>query len=430
MASGPAQVPAANKPQIPASASRLATDVLAVNNGEALSEQELASAFQLFNDVSAKLTETYQAMEQKVGLLNQELHDLAEQRLQDLQAKERVTQRLESLLKLLPAGVLVLDRQGIITEANPAAHDLLGEPLQGQLWRDVIQRAFEPRSDDGHEISLRDGRRVSIATRSFTEESGQLLLLTDLTETRELQRRLNQHQRLSEMGRMMSSLAHQIRTPLSAAMLYAGHLNQSELNEQQIRRFSGKVLSRLNHLEQQIKDMLIFVKGDVKLTETISVQELLQSMQSAMEVPLAAANMQCRIESDCQQLNILCNPDSLVGALMNLVSNAIQALESDHDLGDAELRLLCSQQGNSLRLEVIDNGPGISSAELARLQQPFYTTKDKGTGLGLAVVRAVTQAHQGEFSLLPAAGGRGTVARIELPLFVSKAGEAVLVGAE
>jgi two-component system sensor histidine kinase FlrB len=92
------------------------------------------------------------------------------------------------------------------------------------------------------------------------------LLLTDLTETRALQQRLSRHQRLSEMGRMMSSLAHQIRTPLSAAMLYAGHLCDSDLSQEQTRRFSYKLLDRLQHLEQQVKDMLIFVRGDVKLT--------------------------------------------------------------------------------------------------------------------------------------------------------------------
>ena len=113
-------------------------------------------------------------------------------------------------------------------EANPAACELLGEPLVGELWRQVIARSFAPRKDDGHEISLRDGRRLSIATRSLDAEPGQLVLLNDLTETRRLQDQLARHERLSSLGRMVASLAHQIRTPLSAAMLYAGHLADAE----------------------------------------------------------------------------------------------------------------------------------------------------------------------------------------------------------
>src|SRR5690606_13169564 len=124
-------------------------------------------------------------------------------------------------LDILPGGVVVLDGRGRVIEANPLALELLGEPLLGVFWREVIQRSFAPRADDGHEISLQDGRRLSLATRSLAGEPGQLILLTDLTETRRLQDELARHARLSALGRMVASLAHQIRTPLSTALLYA-----------------------------------------------------------------------------------------------------------------------------------------------------------------------------------------------------------------
>ena len=114
--------------------------------------------------------------------------------------------------------------RGRVQECNPTAIDLLGEPLEGESWLNVIQRVFAPRFDDGHEVSLKDGRRVSIATRSLAGEPGQLIVLTDMTETRALQERLSRHQRLSALGKVSASLAHQIRTPLSAAMLYGEHL--------------------------------------------------------------------------------------------------------------------------------------------------------------------------------------------------------------
>src|SRR5690606_35722318 len=244
--------------------------------------EQLTSAFELFNELSGQLSDTYRAMGERVGELNRELHQTAEQRLRELREKERYAARLQSLLALLPAGVVVIDQAGRVAECNPAAVELLGEPLRGARWLDVIARSFAPRSDDGHEISLQDGRRIAIATRSLDGEPGQLLLLTDLTETRALQQRLARHQRLSAMGRMMSSLAHQIRTPLSAAMLYAGHLCDRELSGEQIRRFSHKILDRLNHLEQQVRDMLIFVRGDVRLTDTLSCAELIEALQAAM----------------------------------------------------------------------------------------------------------------------------------------------------
>ncbi len=362
--------------------------------------------------VAAQLSDTYRAMEEKVGLLNEELHVLAARRLQELQEKERVSQRMESLLKLLPAGVIVLDNRGRVTDCNPAALDLVGEPLLGELWRDVIARSFSPRGDDGHEISLRDGRRVSLATRSLEGEAGQLILLTDMTETRELQQSLSRHQRLSDMGKMMSSLAHQIRTPLSAAMLYASHLCESELTDDQVSRFSQKILARLTHMEQQMKDMLLFVKGDVKLTDTLSVADLLGNLELAMEVPVISSGASYELLNHCPEAQICCNRDSMVSAMMNLVNNSIQAQPSGCV---AELEIIAEQVGDQVVIRVSDRGPGMSEQQLAKTAEPFFTTKAQGTGLGLSVVKAVVAAHKGEFALHSELG-KGTCVQLSLPV--------------
>ncbi|HEY3698026.1 MAG TPA: ATP-binding protein [Spongiibacteraceae bacterium] len=376
---------------------------------------QLASAFELFNELSAQLTDTYRAMEERVGQLNSELHQVAEQRLRELQEKERFAARLQSLLTLLPAGVIVLDQYGRVTDCNPAATDLLGFPLTGELWREVIQRCFAPRNDDGHEISLRDGRRISIATRSLDGEPGQLLLLTDLTETRALQQRLNHHQRLSDMGRMIASLAHQIRTPLSTAMLYAGHLCNEQLAAPQIKKFSHKLLDRLQHLEQQVKDMLIFVRNDVKLTDTITTIALLDALDAAIETPIATAQAHLQIINQSGAATIHCNKDSVVGALTNLVNNALQASGCGAGI-TIRCRLIAEAENHWISIAIGDNGPGFDADVAARLAEPFFTTKSQGTGLGLAVVRAVAEAHHGYFSIT-SEPGCGACAELRLPLW-------------
>ena len=369
------------------------------------SANDLSEALALFNSASSQLADNYQEMEQRVDSLNEEL-------LQELQEKERVSSRLQSLLKVLPSGVIVIDNRGVITDCNPAAVTFLGEPLIGELWRDVIAKNFSPRGDDGHEISLKDGRRVSLATRSLDDEGGQLIVLTDMTETRELQRNLSRHKRLSDMGRMMSSLAHQIRTPLSAAMLYAGHLCESDLSTEQTQRFSEKILSRLNHLEQQVKDMLIFVRGDVKLTDAISSQELVADLEVAMEVVMANAGASYEVHNQCPRAMLQCNRESMIGALLNLVNNGVQAATQRA----AHLHIAVSQQAeDQINISIVDNGEGVDQQVLANLQEPFFTTKAQGTGLGLAVVKAVAQAHHGEFELLAHPAG-GCQASINLPV--------------
>ena len=390
------------------------SSALDASSPEQASQLGLEQAFALFNQMSSQLTDSYSLLEARVTELKGELAVVSAQRMQELAEKERLANRLQNLLDLLPGGVIVIDGQGIVGEANPAACELLGLPLQGELWRHVIARCFAPREDDGHEISLKDGRRLSIATRSLDAEPGQLVLLNDLTETRHLQDQLARHERLSSLGKMVASLAHQIRTPLSAALLYASHLTEQELPLATQQRFAGRLKERLHELEHQVRDMLVFARGELPLTDRVTPKALMQSLQAAAQTHVQ--DVPLRWQCDAHVGELLCNRDTLVGALLNLLENAIQA-------GDGSLRLKVHlyARGNSLRLCVSDNGGGIDAAVLERLGEPFFTTKTNGTGLGLTVVKAVARAHQGQLQLR-SRPGRGTCALLLLPLFSNTQG--------
>ncbi|MGL4318606.1 MAG: sensor histidine kinase [Pseudomonas sp.] len=375
---------------------------------EQASRASLEQAFALFNQMSTQLSSSYSMLEARVSELKGQLALVSAQRMQELAEKERLAHRLQSLLDLLPGGVIVIDGQGVVREANPVARGLLAKPLVGMLWRQVISTNFAPRKDDGHEISLKDGRRLSIATRSLHGEPGQLVLLTDLTETRRLQDQLSRHERLSALGRMVASLAHQIRTPLSAALLYASHLAEQVLPEEQQQRFAGRLKERLHELEHQVRDMLVFARGELPLPDRLSPPVLFEALRAAAEPHVQG--MQIRWQCDARSGELLCNRDTLVGTVLNLVQNSIQAGGRD-----SRLKVHLYVRGNSLRLSVSDSGPGIDAVTLARLGEPFFTTKTTGTGLGLAVVQAVVRAHQGELQLRSRVG-RGTCATLVLPL--------------
>lgn len=376
---------------------------------EQASRLGLEQAFALFSQMSSQLTDSYSMLEARVTELKGELAVVSAQRMQELAEKERLANRLQNLLDLLPGGVIVIDAQGIVREANPAASELLGLPLEGELWRHVIARCFAPREDDGHEISLKDGRRLSIATRSLDAEPGQLVLLNDLTETRHLQDQLARHERLSSLGRMVASLAHQIRTPLSAALLYASHLTEQELPVETQQRFAGRLKERLHELEHQVRDMLVFARGELPLTDRVTPKMLMQSLQAAALTHVQ--DLPIRWQCDSHAGELLCNRDTLVGAILNLIENAIQA-----SAGNVRLKVHLYTRDNNLRLCVSDSGSGIATKVLARLGEPFFTTKTTGTGLGLTVVKAVARAHQGELQLR-SRPGRGTCAQVILPLF-------------
>ncbi|WP_024697251.1 sensor histidine kinase [Pseudomonas avellanae] len=372
------------------------------------SRQGLEQAFSLFNQMSTQLTDSYGLLEARVTELKGELADAGAQRLQELAEKERLANRLQNLLDLLPGGVIVIDGMGVVREANPAAIDLLGQPLLGMLWRHVISRCFAPREDDGHEVSLKDGRRLSIATRSLDAEPGQLVLLNDLTETRRLQEQLARHERLSSLGRMVASLAHQIRTPLSAAMIYASHLTEQELPVETQQRFAARLKDRLHELEHQVRDMLVFARGELPLTDRLTPGALFHALQNAAATHVQGVSV--RWQCDSIDGELLCNRDTLVGALLNLIENAVQA-----SAGRTLLKVHAYSRGNVLRVCFSDNGSGMNKAALARIGEPFFTTKTTGTGLGLAVVTAVSRAHQGGVHYLSRVG-RGTCAIVSLPL--------------
>lgn len=326
---------------------------------------------------------------------------------------DRRVQRLTALLEALPAAFVELDGNGVIQECNPAARELLNEPLLGTLWRDVVRRAFAPRIDDGHEVSLRDGRRVHVATCSLGQGPGQLLLINDVTEMRRLQEQLSHLKRLSSMGEMAASLAHQIRTPLASALLYASHLGCERLDVAARRRVSQRLTSRLGQLESLVRDMLVFARNGIYECEELFLSTLHADLVHLVETQISAAGVALRTGFAGCEVTINANREALLSALQNLVTNALQA-------GSSRIELRCSADGaDSARIVVSDDGPGIPSADRERLFEPFFTTRANGTGLGLAVVQAVVRAHGGSVSVC-SVPGVGSSFAVELPVLSVK----------
>lgn len=323
---------------------------------------------------------------------------------------------VESLMNAIPSGVVVLDNQGRIQASNPAAAELLGTLKSGHPWREVIATEFEPKRDDGHEVSLKSGKRVSLNTRSLTGGGGQLILITDLTETRKLQTQLSRHQRLSSMGKMMSSLAHQIRTPLTAALLHSDNLvNRSEGNSDAAK--AGRtIISRLRNIERQIRDMLVFAKGGVTKKTQIAPSVLIEHMRDSARDLAEHYNGKIVWSDQGAAANLYCNLDALMGAFLNLLENAFQASGSNPSVSVRVNFTEAQAEANRslLLIEVIDQGAGIDKTISDSLTEPFSTTKANGNGLGLAIVRLVCQSHGGDFSLTD--NGNGATASMSIPI--------------
>ncbi|TRY30961.1 PAS domain-containing sensor histidine kinase [Aliiglaciecola sp. M165] len=365
--------------------------------------------------LSSALHESFESihhsMDYSASSSEDEPNDVKRVSIEEFEQLKNQATRLEHLLQVMPAGVVVVSEKGVVKQANALAKSLLGEPLEGQAWRNIIKRSFKPQADDGHEVSLHDGRKVKLSITPLKEEPGQLIVLTDLTETRQLQQRISHMQRLSSLGKTVASIVHQIRTPLSAAMLYASNLASNQLSDAARQRFSEKLSLRLKDLETQVNDMLLFAKsGEQQVVQSLSIKSLFEEVVTASDNMLHTSKGQLMVSSEHNDLCILGNKPALVGAIQNLVHNALQIQPKNPIVA-----LNCRRQDDHLIVDVLDNGPGIDKKHLMKVFEPFYTTKSHGTGLGLAVVATVAKSHGGSVSVANVQD-KGACFSIQLPI--------------
>ena len=390
---------------------------MASQNPEQL--KHLQNAFEAFNEMSDQLMSSYHQLESQVDRLNRELAVAQGDRLEQFEQNRYLANRLASLLDALPAGVVVLNGKGVVQETNRVATELLAEPLKGQQWRTVIQRAFKPHPNDGHDISLQDGRIVSISTTSLGQEPGQILLITDVTEKRQLEDKLGRYHRLSAMGQMAASLAHQIRTPAASAILYLSNLRRSGKNPEAVEKYADKVHEQLCHIEAMVRDMLAYAKGGQVPQATIfTPQDLIDALKRAVQTQLDQAGVALIVQNRDSYLRLKGNREAFVGALINLVMNSV------HAASEAPLRIelhFTRYDSNTISITVKDNGVGIPIEIQETVFDPFVTTRPQGTGLGLAVVKSIVEKHGGEIKLEPHQG-RGTSITMKVPIYKAQEG--------
>lgn len=374
--------------------------------------RELESAFVEFAKMSEGLEASYQALQDQVSDLTEELAAARSERLKHLQEKEKIANQLAQLLDALPGGVVVIDQQGVIQTANPAAQLFFEGASEGASWSQVLERNQQPEESAlEKDLVLKDGRILERSS-SHPDEGEEILLFSDVTETRKLQHNLNQNRRLASMGEMAASLAHQVRTPLAAALLYVAHLEKSELGDEKRLQVSAKLRARLHHLNGLIKDMLHYARGGSSGDEEIEIGGFVEALQQTLEEELKR-HLKGQFVVDLGVAAEECfegNRDALLTSLQNLVNNALDVSGGEVNI---TFRLLPTEEGG-VEFQVEDDGPGIPKSMQEQIFEPFYTSRARGTGLGLAVVQAVADAHGGE-ARVESVEGEGALFAIRLP---------------
>lgn len=242
---------------------------------------------------------------------------------------------------------------------------------------------------------------------TYAELQGQVARLS--AELADANGELARRERLSALGEVAAKLAHQLRTPLAAALLYVGHLARPELGDADRLRFAEKSLGRLRYLERLIQDMLAFVKGQACQTSRFGANGLVDDVRHAMEPQAEQRGVRLSCAGAEPEPWLDADRQAVLGALLNLLENAVLASAQG---GVASLDIVPA--GAFVGFRVGDSGAGIDADTRARLFEPFFTTRREGSGLGLAIVKQTADAHGGWVDV-DSTAGVGSVFTLYLP---------------
>ncbi|MFQ5911754.1 MAG: ATP-binding protein [Nitrospinota bacterium] len=353
--------------------------------------------------------------------------------VQNFSTVDRTLHRMQGyvrrILESLEEGLITLDGQGRVTTVNRAGSQLLGatpDQVQGVSHGDV----FASRQNEGpaslmglssarnQEFRLRrmDGKTIPVSVtgspllESAVEGGGTVLLFRDLREVQRLQAEVTRHERLASVGRLAAGVAHEIRNPLSSIRGFAQYFQSKFRPDSDERGYAKTIVEEVDRLNRVVTELLDFARP---LEPRFQQTDLEEVVGHALELVASQAQGRgVRIDLQNPQAPILhtIDPDQMVHALLNIFLNSLQAMTQG---GTLSVRVGRSEEDGAT-ISICDTGPGIPEEDLPRLFDPFFTTKPSGTGLGLAVVHRVIEAHDGDVQV-ESRPGEGTTVRVTLP---------------
>ena len=357
--------------------------------------ERLQDGFARFVAAAAELERSYTALKERAAAVDLELQ-------QTNGALHAALDERDAVFAALPIGVVVLGVHGEVVRRNPEA-----ERLDAAARSAGIALEQQPAGDVAFA-----GRTVRVRTVPIAR--GALVLLEDRSQVHELEREVHRLDRLAGLSELALGIAHEIKNPLNGVMGFAALLVRSD-DPATMRRFAGKVVQGVQQVDDIVKALLGFARPERHRGRAATLAEIAAEAAHAAGLPLARLQL-----SGPRELRA--DADALVRVLTNLFRNAIEAAPA------VRIELLAAVRGDRLELIVQDDGPGVPAEVGARVLEPFVSTKERGTGLGLPLCLRVLAFLGGDLELLNP-GQLGARFRIRLPLLEPVASPAAIPAA-
>ena len=415
---------------------QLAAGASAISRGdlnqriEPVSADEIGQLAVAFNHMAAQLYQQRAALE--------DAHTELSHRFEELSDLKSYT---DNILRSLTSGVVTIDLEGRVVTLNPAAELLTGffsgeatgrycTELFGQTAEigDLLMETLATRAPiAGVPITLKrrngSGLPVEFSTAPLRAGEGKDLgvvgMFRDVSVVRDLESQLRRSDRLAAVGTFAAGLAHEIKNPLTSLLTFSRHLQRrfdDAVFREKFQRVVPRELERINGIVDRLLELTRPARLDFKPVGIASLLERVLDLY-ANEVEAKQILVVREIARDLPRVEA--DPDALYRAFVNLLGNALDAMTSGGRLtlraGWANGDRSAARRARHVAIEVQDDGVGIPEADTDRVFNPFFTTKDTGTGLGLALTHKIIDDHGGTIDVVSGAG-RGATFRITLPV--------------
>ena len=339
----------------------------------------------------------------------------------------------QAVVETIVDGIVVIDAVGIMAWSNVSAQTMFGYRADELVGRNVsmlmpphesgehdgylrryldtgerriigIGREVRGRRKDGSEFPL----YLAVGETSVNGERKFTGILRDLSETKRLEQLLQERQTLARIGELASVVAHEVRNPLAAIRGVVEVIQTRFPAESSDRKVLGDLLTRVDSLDHLVGDLLVYARPAPPVFRRAPVLALVRDTIALVTNDPAATPM--RFEVSGEDVDLWLDTAQMGRAVLNLMTNAAQAMRHQ-----GVVRVTGHRIGDRYRLSFIDEGPGMPDDVRARCLEPFFTTKTRGTGLGLPIAKRVVDEHGGHFGIASIAGA-GTEVTIDLPV--------------
>jgi len=366
-----------------------------------------------------------------------ELSDRSQKLVHSLSALKQSRQEIlrerdlkETIFEHVEIGIMALDCSWRVTSLNRPLRQLLDLPevfkskvlpieIVLASWPLFLEVLDAPRKSGlkggwSHYVPINGTPsrvfRLALLPLASGEESGLLLTVEDLTERVAMRKHLARMDRLASLGRLSAGLAHEVRNPLTGISLLLDELHDRLLGQQADQELIRRALSEIERLEALVNELLSFSAQSARPRSWGDLGNVIHDTLFFVRKESEKYGVELDVRIDDDLPSLLLDSDRLKQALINLLSNALDAMPTG-----GKLELVASRVGTEIHLVVRDSGAGIAAEQVALIFEPFYTSKGEGTGLGLSITHNIVTDHGGRIEV-ESTPGQGTTFTLIFPL--------------